>query len=35
MSNCPTNWGLSPLETLEFMKENTLKEYELGEFRAV
>jgi 2-oxoglutarate ferredoxin oxidoreductase subunit beta len=35
MSNCPTNWGLSPLETLDFMKENTLKEYELGEFRAV
>ncbi|HWP79643.1 MAG TPA: thiamine pyrophosphate-dependent enzyme [Candidatus Acidoferrum sp.] len=35
MSNCPTNWGISPLETLEFMKENTLKEYELGEFRAV
>ena len=33
MSNCPTNWGLTPLETLEYMKENTLKEFPLGVFR--
>ena len=33
MSNCPTNWGMSPLETLEYMKENTLKEFPLGTFR--
>ncbi|MBQ6000425.1 MAG: 2-oxoglutarate oxidoreductase [Clostridia bacterium] len=33
MSNCPTNWGMAPLETLEFMKENTLKEFPLGVYR--
>lgn len=34
MSNCPTNWGMSPIETLKFMEENTLKEFPLGEVRA-
>ncbi|MBR3168433.1 MAG: hypothetical protein IKF18_07085 [Erysipelotrichaceae bacterium] len=34
MSNCPTNWGMSPLETLEYMEEHTLKEFKLGEIRA-
>lgn len=33
MSNCPTNWGMSPLETLEYMREHTLKEFPLGVFR--
>ncbi|MBR4142253.1 MAG: 2-oxoglutarate oxidoreductase, partial [Firmicutes bacterium] len=33
MSNCPTNWGLSPLKSLEFMREKTLKEFPLGVFR--
>ena len=33
MSNCPTNWGMSPLETLEYMKEHTLKEFPLGVYR--
>ncbi len=33
MSNCPTNWGMSPLETLTYMEENTMKEFELGVFR--
>ena len=33
MSNCPTNWGLSPLQSLEFMREKTLKEFPLGVFR--
>ena len=33
MSNCPTNWGMAPLETLEYMKENTLKEFPLGVYR--
>lgn len=34
MSNCPTNWGMSPSETLKFMEEKTLKEFPLGELRA-
>ena len=33
VSNCPTNWGLSPLESLEFIKEKMLAEFPLGEFR--
>jgi len=33
VSNCPTNWGMTPLETLEFMKEHTLKEFPLGVYR--
>lgn len=34
LSNCPTNWGLSPLKSLEFIKNNTSKEFPLGELRA-
>ena len=33
MSACPTNWGLSPVEAINYMRENTLKEFELGTFR--
>lgn len=33
LSNCPTNWGMTPEKTLEYMKENTMKVFELGEFR--
>ncbi len=33
VSNCPTNWGLSPIESLKFIKEKMLPEYPLGEFR--
>jgi 2-oxoglutarate ferredoxin oxidoreductase subunit beta len=34
VSNCPTNWGMSPLETINYMNEYTLKEFPLGEYRA-
>lgn len=34
VSNCPTNWGMSPLDTLDYIKNNMLKEFPLGEFRA-
>ncbi len=34
VSNCPTNWGMSPTETLDFIKEKMLPEFPLGEFRA-
>ena len=35
VSNCPTNWGMSPLETLDYIKEKMLPEFPLGEFRAI
>lgn len=33
LSNCPTNWGLSPLETLDYIQEHTMKEFPLGVFK--
>ena len=33
ISNCPTNWGLTPVECIDYMKENSLVEYPLGVFR--
>ncbi|HWQ50268.1 MAG TPA: thiamine pyrophosphate-dependent enzyme [Terriglobales bacterium] len=33
VSNCPTNWGMTPLETIQFIEENTLKEFPLGVIR--
>lgn len=35
ISNCPTNWNLSPLKSLDFMKEHSLKEFPLGVIRDV
>ncbi len=34
VSNCPTNWGMSPLESLDYVHDTVLKEFPLGEFRA-
>ena len=33
VATCPTNWGLGPLEAIDFMRENMLKEFPVGEFR--
>jgi 2-oxoglutarate ferredoxin oxidoreductase subunit beta len=33
LSNCPTNWGISPMATLDFIKDQTMKEFPLGVFR--
>lgn len=30
LSTCPTNWGLSPQEALEWLRENMMKQYPLG-----
>lgn len=30
LSTCPTNWGLSPIESLEWLKENMIPQYPLG-----
>ena len=34
VSSCPTNWGMSPLESLDHVHNVVLKEFPLGEFRA-
>lgn len=33
LANCPTNWHLSPKASVEWLKENMLPYYPLGEFR--
>ena len=33
LSTCPTNWGLDPLEALDFLEEKMLKEFPLGVIR--
>lgn len=33
VSNCPTNWGMDALTSLEFIKEKMIPEYPLGEIR--
>jgi 2-oxoglutarate ferredoxin oxidoreductase subunit beta len=33
ISNCPTNWGMSPVKSLEFMRNETMKEFPLGVIR--
>jgi len=35
VSACPTGWGLTPLECLDFISEKMLEEYPLGEFKNV
>lgn len=35
LSNCPTNWGLSPLKTLEFIQEQAMGEFPLGVFKDI
>jgi len=33
VTSCPTNWGLDPLESLDFLEENMFKEFPLGVVR--
>jgi 2-oxoglutarate/2-oxoacid ferredoxin oxidoreductase subunit beta len=33
VSTCPTNWGLSPLDSLKWTEETLLPYYKLGEFK--
>ena len=35
LSNCPTNWGMSPEETLKWMEENTMKEFPIGVYKDI
>ena len=34
VSNCPTNWGMTPMQSLDHVHNVILKEFPLGEFRA-
>ncbi len=33
LSSCPTNWGLTPVAALEFVKEQMIPYYPLGDFK--
>jgi 2-oxoglutarate ferredoxin oxidoreductase subunit beta len=33
VSNCPTNWGMSPLESLGFVQEKMIPYYPLGDYK--
>ncbi len=33
VSTCPTNWGLTPLEAIQWAEETLLSYYELGEYK--
>lgn len=33
LSTCPTNWGLSPVESLDWLRENMIPYYPLGVFK--
>ena len=33
LTNCPTNWGLDPLKSLEYIEEKIIAEFPLGVIR--
>jgi 2-oxoglutarate ferredoxin oxidoreductase subunit beta len=33
LANCPTNWGISPLDTLDYIENHSMKEFPLGVFK--
>lgn len=33
VSNCPTNWHMTPLETIDYIQEKSLKQFPLGVFK--
>ena len=35
LSTCPTNWGLTPIESLDWVKEHMLPVFPLGVYRDV
>lgn len=35
LSTCPTNWGLSPVESMKWLEENMIPYYPLGVFKEV
>ncbi|HBL41307.1 MAG TPA: 2-oxoglutarate oxidoreductase, partial [Ruminococcaceae bacterium] len=35
VSTCPTNWGLSPIEALDWLRNNMLPYYPLGVYKDI
>jgi len=35
LSTCPTNWGLTPIESISWLKENMEPYYPLGVYKDV
>jgi 2-oxoglutarate ferredoxin oxidoreductase subunit beta len=35
LSTCPTNWGIDPIESLEWMKNNMIPAYPLGVYKNI
>lgn len=33
LSSCPTNWGLSPLESVKMLQDQVMKEFPLGIYK--
>jgi 2-oxoglutarate ferredoxin oxidoreductase subunit beta len=33
VANCPTNWGMTPKESLQFVEERMIPFYPLGDYR--
>ena len=33
LSTCPTNWGLSPVEALDWLEKNMIPYYPLGVYK--
>jgi 2-oxoglutarate/2-oxoacid ferredoxin oxidoreductase subunit beta len=33
LSNCPTNWGMTPMDSLKFLKEQMIPYYPLGDYK--
>ena len=35
VSTCPTNWGLSPIQALDWLRDNMLPYYPLGVYKDI
>lgn len=35
LSTCPTNWGMSPVDSLDWLRQNMMPVYQMGEIRVV
>jgi 2-oxoglutarate ferredoxin oxidoreductase subunit beta len=35
LSTCPTNWGMTPLDAMDWLVENMLPQYPLGDYKVL
>ena len=35
VSNCPTNWGMTPIESLKWLEPNMIPYYPLGDYKVL